>query len=242
MAQPILEIKSLKKSFGDKVVLRDVSLSVQSGEIFGFIGHNGAGKSTTIKQVVGTLAVDEGEILIDGNSIKTDPLACKKCFSYVPDNPDIYEYLTGIQYLNFMADMYDVSTNERSAIIEELSEKLQIRKDLGDLVGAYSHGMRQKLVLIGAFIHRPKLLVLDEPFVGLDPLASYNVKEMLKELCESGSSVFFSSHVLEVVEKLCHKVAIIKSGVILRSGTTEEVTGDESLEEVFIELANSNQE
>ena len=242
MACPVLEIKNLKKTFGDKTVLKDVSLTVEEGEIFGFVGHNGAGKSTTIKQVVGTLAVDDGEILIDGKNIKTNPVECKQTFSYVPDNPDIYEYLTGIQYLNFMADMYQVSAEDRESKIKELADRLELTKDLGDLVSSYSHGMRQKLVIIGALLHNPKLLVLDEPFVGLDPVAAYNVKEMLKELCESGSSVFFSSHVLEVVEKLCHKVAIIKAGEILRYGKTEEVTGDESLEDVFLELAKENRE
>ncbi len=238
----MLEISNLSKSFGEKKVLDDINISVKQGEIYGFVGHNGAGKSTAIKQVVGALAIDCGEILIDGIDIKKDPLLCKQIMSYVPDNPDIYDYLTGIQYLNFIADIYGVDTEARLARIETLASTLEIDKDLGDLVSAYSHGMKQKLVIVGALLHKPRLLVLDEPFVGLDPVAAYNVKEMLKELCSSGSSVFFSSHVLDVVEKLCDSVAIIKSGVILKSGPTQDVTGDESLEEVFLEMAREREQ
>ncbi len=239
MSDYILEIKNLSKTFGEKKVLNNVNLSVKAGEIYGFVGHNGAGKSTTIKQVVGALSIDDGEILIDGVDITKDPVACKQIMSYVPDNPDIYDYLTGIQYLNFIGDMFGVDSDQRSEKIKTLTKTLEIDKDLGDLISAYSHGMRQKLVIVGALLHNPKLLVLDEPFVGLDPMAAYNVKEILKEICKSGSSVFFSSHVLDVVEKLCDEIAIIKSGVILKSGKTEDVTGDESLEEVFIEMAKA---
>lgn len=232
-----LEIKNLSKSFGNKQVLSDVNLTVCEGEIHGFIGHNGAGKSTTIKHVVGILPVESGSVKVCGCDIMQNPVQCKKNMAYVPDNPDIYEFLTGIQYLNFIADIFQVDPNKRDESIETFAKRLQIENALGEQISAYSHGMRQKLVIISALIHEPKLLVLDEPFVGLDPIASHEIKEILKEITQKGAAVFFSSHVLEVVEKLCDKVSIIRGGKILKSGTTQSVVGDETLEEVFLELA-----
>ncbi len=212
----------------------NLCLTVEAGDIYGFIGHNGAGKSTTIKSVVGVLDFDGGDIFIDGHSVKTEPLACKKITAYIPDNPDIYEHLTGIQYLNFVGDIFDVGKNDRYARIEKYADLFEIKEALGDLVSSYSHGMKQKLALIGALIHSPKLLVLDEPFVGLDPKASFAVKNVMREMCEGGSAVFFSTHVLEVAEKLCNKVAIIKGGKLEIAGRTEDVVGGSSLENVFL--------
>ena len=212
----------------------NLCLTVEAGDIYGFIGHNGAGKSTTIKSVVGVLDFDGGDIFIDGHSVKTEPLACKKVTAYIPDNPDIYEHLTGIQYLNFVGDIFDVGKNDRYARIEKYADLFEIKEALGDLVSSYSHGMKQKLALIGALIHSPKLLVLDEPFVGLDPKASFAVKNVMREMCEGGSAVFFSTHVLEVAEKLCNKVAIIKGGKLEIAGRTEDVVGGSSLENVFL--------
>lgn len=239
-SRPILKIKNLNKSFSGKKVLDNVNIEVKSGEIYGFIGHNGAGKSTTIKQIVGILPIDDGEIEICGYSVKGDPLNCKSHISYVPDNPDVYEFLTGIQYLNFISDIFKIDATARISKIEEFSKRLKIDTALGDVISSYSHGMKQKLVLVGALIHDPDLIVLDEPFVGLDPVASHEVKEILKEKVEEGVAVFFSSHVLEVVEKLCNKVAIIKQGKIIKSGLTSDIVGDESLEELFLELADDN--
>lgn len=233
----MLEIKNLSKTYAKgKKAVDDISLSIADGEIFGFIGHNGAGKTTTIKCVVGILDFEEGDIYINGKSIKEQPILCKQEIAYIPDNPDLYEQLTGIQYLNFICDIYRISKDQRNNDINKYAEMFEITQNLGDLVSTYSHGMKQKLALISALARRPKLLVLDEPFVGLDPKAAFSVKEVMKEMCEQGTSVFFSTHVLEVAEKLCHKVAIIKSGKIVAYGTMEEVKGDKSLEDVFLEL------
>lgn len=235
----ILEIKNYTKVYGEgKKACDNVSLSVESGDIFGFIGHNGAGKSTTIRAVVGVLDFSEGDIRIDGHSVKSEPLECKKITAYIPDNPDVYENLTGIQYLNFVADMYGVSAKDREDRIRDYAGRFEITDSLGDVISSYSHGMKQKVVLISALIHEPKLLVLDEPFVGLDPKAAFTLKGIMHELCERGSAVFFSTHVLDVAEKLCNKVAIIKQGHIIASGSMEELVGDKSLEEVFLEVAD----
>lgn len=233
----MLEIKNLTKTYkGGKTAVDDLSLTVRAGDIYGFIGHNGAGKTTTIKAVVGIHDFDKGEIRVDGKDVRTQSLACKKAMAYIPDNPDIYEYLTGIQYLNFLADIYQVPGKEREERIRREAEDFGIYSVLGDLVSTYSHGMRQKLALTGALIHEPKLLVLDEPFVGLDPEASLLLKRKMHAFCEKGSAIFFSTHVLEVAEKLCHKIAIIKDGRLVKSGPTAELVGDSSLEDVFLEL------
>ena len=234
----MLQIKNLEKCYqaGIKAV-DNLSLNVKSGEIYGFVGHNGAGKSTTIKAIVGALGFDKGEILIDGISIKDNPVGAKQVLAYIPDNPDIYEHLTGIQYINFVCDIFGVG-EERNALISRYASDFQIQDNLGDLISTYSHGMKQKLVLISALVHSPKLLVLDEPFVGLDPIASFRLKEIMKELCANGSSIFFSSHVLEVVEKLCDRVGIIKKGKLVTEGTIEEIAGDKSLEKLFLEIAD----
>lgn len=233
----MLSIKNFSKIYkGGKKAVDNIDLDIEKGDIFGFIGHNGAGKTTTIKSIVGILKVEEGEILIDGMSIKNNPMECKKVIAYVPDNPDIYENLTGIQYLTLISDVYGVSKEKRKEKIKRYGDDFAITSALGDLISSYSHGMKQKLVLISALIHEPKLLILDEPFVGLDPLASHKIKEIMKEECEKGLSVFFSTHVLEVAEKLCNKVAIIKNGQIVAQGTTKDIVGDNSLEDVFMEL------
>lgn len=233
----MLSIRNFSKSYkGGKKAVDNVNLEVNSGDIFGFIGHNGAGKTTTIRSVVGVLDFEEGEILIDGKSIKKDPLTCKKIMAYIPDNPDLYEYLTGIAYLNFVADIYEVPKKDREERIKKYADAFEITKNLGDNISSYSHGMRQKLALISAFLHKPKLLVLDEPFVGLDPKASHILKQMMHELCSEGSAIFFSTHVLEVAQKLCNKIAIIKGGKLVACGRTEEITGNQSLEDVFLEL------
>ena len=228
------------KAFGAKRAVDDVTLDVMPGDIFGFVGHNGAGKTTLIRAIVGVTGFDEGDIRIAGQSVKTDALACKRMTAYVPDNPDIYEFLTGIQYLNYLSDIFEVPADVRERRIRAYAERLSLTSALGDLISSYSHGMRQKLVLIGALVHQPTLLVLDEPFVGLDPEASFHVKEMLRELADGGSAVFFSSHVLEVVEKLCNKVAIIKQGTLRACGPTADVVGDESLEDVFLDMIDRN--
>lgn len=236
----MLEIRNLTKTYkAGKVAVDNLCLTVEAGDIYGFIGHNGAGKSTTIKSIVGVLDFDGGDIFIDGHSVKTEPLACKKITAYIPDNPDIYEHLTGIQYLNFVGDIFDVGKNDRYARIEKYADLFEIKDALGDLVSSYSHGMKQKLALIGALIHSPKLFVLDEPFVGLDPKASFAVKKVMREMCEGGSAVFFSTHVLEVAEKLCNKVAIIKGGKLEIAGRTEDVVGGSSLENVFLAGENA---
>jgi ABC-2 type transport system ATP-binding protein len=233
----MMEIKNYSKSYGkEKKACDNVSLSIEAGDIFGFIGHNGAGKSTTIKAVVGVLDFQEGEIFIDGHSVKTEPMACKEITAYIPDNPDLYEYLTGIQYLNFIADVFKISKADREERIKKYADLFEITSSLGDMISSYSHGMKQKLAIISALIHEPKLMVLDEPFVGLDPKAALTLKNIMKDLCAKGSAVFFSTHVLEVAQKLCNKIAIIKAGKIVASGKTEELTGDKSLEEVFMEV------
>lgn len=232
----MLRIEHLTKVYGDKKAVDDLSLHIQPGEIYGFIGHNGAGKTTTLKSVVGILQFDEGEITIDGISIREQPLACKKKFAYIPDNPDLYDFMTGIKYLNFIADVFGVDENIRQERIRKYAELFELTNDLGQPIAAYSHGMKQKLAIIAAWMHDPKLIIMDEPFVGLDPKASHLLKGMMREVCDNGGAIFFSTHVLEVAEKLCDKVAIIKGGKLIRSSTMEEVKGDDSLEEVFLEL------
>lgn len=232
----MLKIENLTKKYGDKSAIDNLNLEVQDGEIFGFIGHNGAGKTTTIKCMVGILEFDNGNIYINGNSIKDEPLKCKKDIAYIPDNPDIYENLTGFSYLNFVADIFEIDKKTREERINKYAEAFEIKNELQDLISSYSHGMKQKLVIISALIHTPKLLILDEPFVGLDPKASFTLKEIMKEITKEGAAIFFSSHVLEVVEKLCDKIGIIKEGKLITYGTVEEVKGNESLEEVFLEL------
>lgn len=232
----MLTIKNLTKIYGEKRAVDDLSLHIAPGEIYGFIGHNGAGKTTTLKSVVGILQFDEGEILIDGKSVKEQPIACKQEIAYIPDNPDLYEFMTGIKYLNFIADIFGVSLANRQERIHKYADLFELTQDLAQPIAAYSHGMKQKLAIIAAWIHQPKLIIMDEPFVGLDPKASHLLKQMMRETCDEGSAIFFSTHVLEVAEKLCDKVAIIKGGRLIRSGTMEEVKGDDSLEEVFLEL------
>lgn len=232
----MLKIEHLTKVYGGKKAVDDLSLHIQPGEIYGFIGHNGAGKTTTLKSVVGILQFDEGEITIDGISIREQPLACKKKFAYIPDNPDLYDFMTGIKYLNFIADVFGVDENTRQERIRKYAELFELTNDLGQPIAAYSHGMKQKLAIIAAWMHDSKLIIMDEPFVGLDPKASHLLKGMMREVCDNGGAIFFSTHVLEVAEKLCDKVAIIKGGKLIRSGTMEEVKGDDSLEEVFLEL------
>ena len=237
MAQnEVLSISHLTKVYGEKKAVDDLSLSISAGEIYGFIGHNGAGKTTTLKSAVGILAFDEGEILVNGISIQKDPLAVKREIAYIPDNPELYGYMSGIKYLNFIADVFRVPADLREERIRKYADALGLTSDLGQTIASYSHGMKQKLAVISAWIHAPKLIVMDEPFVGLDPKAAHTLKEMMRELCDEGGAIFFSTHVLEVAEKLCDKVAIIKSGKLIRSGTMEEVKGDESLESVFLEL------
>ncbi len=233
----MLKITNFSKTYpGGKMAVKDLSLIVEAGDIFGFIGHNGAGKSTTIKAVVGILDFEEGEIIVDGLSVKKYPLDCKKKIAYIPDNPDIYGHLTGIQYLDFISELFDVPKNIKNEKISRYSELFGIKKDLANPISTYSHGMRQKIAIIAAITHNPKLLILDEPFVGLDPIASHTLKEIFKEMCANGSAIFFSTHVLEVVEKLCNKVGIIKDGQLVVCGKTDEVRGDKSLESLFIEL------
>lgn len=235
----MLEIKGYSKIYGEgKKAADNVTLTVESGDIFGFIGHNGAGKTTTIRAVVGVLEFDEGEIFIDGHSVKTEPMECKKVTAYIPDNPDLYENLTGIQYLNFVADVYDIPRDVREERIKNYGDKLEITSALGDQISSYSHGMKQKVAILSALIHEPKLLVLDEPFVGLDPKATFMLKEIMHEMCEKGMAVFFSTHVLDVAQKLCNKIAIIKQGKIVACGNMDELIGDHSLEEVFLEVVD----
>lgn len=232
----MLKIDNLTKIYGDKKAVDNLSLHIMPGEIYGFIGHNGAGKTTTLKSVAGILQFDEGEIHIDGKSVKVQPIECKRITAYIPDNPDLYDYMTGIKYLNFISDIFGVSAAERSERIKKYADLFEITGDLAQPIAAYSHGMKQKLAIIAAWIHDPKLIIMDEPFVGLDPKAAHLLKEMMREVCDNGGAIFFSTHVLEVAEKLCDKVAIIKSGKLIRSGTMEEVKGDDSLEQVFLEL------
>ncbi len=232
----MLYIEHLTKTFGGKKAVDDLSLHIAPGEIYGFIGHNGAGKTTTLKSVVGIQQFDSGKITIGGHSIQDDPIACKKMLAYIPDNPDLYEFMTGIQYLNFIADIFSVGAQERQERIRRYADLFELTGDLAQPIAAYSHGMKQKLAIISAWLHEPKLILMDEPFVGLDPKASHILKGMMREVCDQGGAIFFSTHVLEVAEKLCDKVAIIKAGRLIRSGTMEEVKGDDSLEEVFLEL------
>lgn len=232
----MLRINNLTKIYGEKKAVDDLSLHIQKGEIYGFIGHNGAGKTTTIKSCCGILKFDQGEIFVDGVSIKDHPLECKQKIAYIPDNPDLYEFLSGIKYLNFIADVYKVSSKDREERIKKYADMFQITSDLAQPISAYSHGMKQKLAIISALIHEPKLIIMDEPFVGLDPKAAHLLKGLMREMCDNGGAIFFSTHVLEVAEKLCDKVAIIKGGKLITSGTMEEVKGDTSLETVFLEL------
>lgn len=232
----MLRIEHLTKTYGEKKAVDDLNLHIAPGEIYGFIGHNGAGKTTTMKSVAGIQQFDAGEIYIDGKSIRTEPIECKRIFAYLPDNPDLYDYMTGIQYLNFIADIFGVSATDRRMRIRKYSEVFELTDDLAQPIAAYSHGMKQKLAIISAWMHQPKLILMDEPFVGLDPKASHLLKEMMQEVCSEGGAIFFSTHVLEVAEKLCDKVVIIKGGRLIRSGTMEEVKGDDSLEDVFLEL------
>ena len=232
----MLKIDHLTKTYGEKKAVDDLSLHIRAGEIYGFIGHNGAGKTTTLKAVAGILQFDAGEIIVNGKSVRTQPLDCKRDMAYIPDNPDLYEYMTGIKYLNFIADIFGVDAQTRQERIRKYADLFELTADLAQPIAAYSHGMKQKLAIISAWLHDPKLIIMDEPFVGLDPKAAHTLKGMMRELCDAGGAIFFSTHVLEVAEKLCDKVAIIKGGKLIRSGTMEEVKGDDSLEEVFLEL------
>ena len=232
----MIELKQVTKQYGQATVLKNITLSIEDPGIYCLLGRNGAGKTTTLKSVAGILRFDAGEIRIDGTSIRTDPLACKRKLAYIPDNPDLYDYMTGIQYLNFIANIFGVSAAERQVRIRELAERFELTNDLAQPIAAYSHGMKQKLAIISAWLHAPQLVVMDEPFVGLDPKAAHLLKGMMRELCDRGGAIFFSTHVLEVAEKLCDKVAILRAGKLIRSGTMDEVKGDDSLEEVFLEL------
>ena len=232
----MLQIKNLTKRYGDKLAVDNLSLHIMPGEIYGFIGLNGAGKTTTIKACTGILNFEEGDILIDGVSIKEKPLECKKQMAYIPDNPDMYDFMTGIGYLNFIADIFDVPEEVRDELIDKYADAFEIKDNLGQLISEYSHGMKQKLAIISAWIHEPKLVIMDEPFVGLDPKASHILKQMMRKMCDDGGAIFFSTHVLEVAEKLCDKVAIIKGGRLVKAGIMEQVKGDESLESVFLDL------
>ena len=232
----MLEINHLTKTYGEKKAVDDLNLHINPGEIYGFIGHNGAGKTTTLRSVVGIQQFDQGEILIAGKSNQEDPLACKKVIAYIPDNPDLYEFMTGYKYLNFVADIYGVDSILRQESIQKYGDLFEITQDLGQPISTYSHGMKQKLAIIAAWMHNPQLIIMDEPFVGLDPKASHLLKGMMREVCEKNGAIFFSTHVLEVAEKLCDKIAIIKNGELIKQGTMEEVKGDESLEDVFLEL------
>lgn len=236
----MLKIEHLTKVYGDKKAVDDLSLHIRPGEIYGFIGHNGAGKTTTIKSCCGILQYDSGEVFVDGVSMKENPIACKEKIAYIPDNPDLYEFMTGIQFLNFVADIFGVSAGERQERIRKYADEFELTADLAQPVSAYSHGMKQKLAIISALIHEPKLIIMDEPFVGLDPKASHILKGIMRYICDKGGAIFFSTHVLEVAEKLCDKVAIIKGGKLIKSGTMEEVKGDTSLENVFLELEDDN--
>ncbi len=232
----MLKIEHLTKRYGDKTAVDDLSLHIRPGEIYGFIGHNGAGKTTTLKSAVGILQFDEGTITINGHSITQDPILCKRDLAYIPDNPDLYEFMSGIKYLNFIGDIYAIPAAERQEKIRKYADIFELTDDLAQPISAYSHGMKQKLAVISGLMHSPKLIIMDEPFVGLDPKASHLLKEMMREHCDNGGAIFFSTHVLEVAEKLCDKVAIIKQGKLIKAGTMDEVKGDDSLEEVFLEL------
>ena len=236
----MLSIEHLTKTYGSKKAVDDLTLHIAPGELYGFIGHNGAGKTTTLKSVAGIVRFDSGTVTVDGHDVRTEPLACKKSIAYIPDNPDLYDFMTGIQYLNFVADIFGVSAADRLARIRDYAGRFELTADLAQPIAAYSHGMKQKLAIIAAWLHQPRLIIMDEPFVGLDPKASHLLKGMMREVCQDGGAIFFSTHVLEVAEKLCDKVAIIKNGRLIRSGTMEEVKGDDSLEDVFLELEDSS--
>ena len=236
----MLKIENLTKTYGHKKAVDDLSLHIESGSIYGFIGHNGAGKTTTLKAIVGIMNFDSGDIYIDGKSIKKDALACKKIMAYIPDNPDLYEYLTGIKYLNFICDVYGVDQEKRTERIKKYSDMFELSDSLGEVISAYSHGMKQKLAIIAPLVHEPKLIIMDEPFVGLDPKATHLLKQLMRQMCDQGAAIFFSTHVLEVAEKLCDKIAIIKAGKLIVSGNTQDVIGDESLEDVFLELEDDH--
>ena len=235
----MLQIEQFSKYYGDHAAVKDLTLHIAPGEIYGFIGHNGAGKTTTLKAACGLLDFSDGDIRIGGSSIRQDPMTCKRMLAYIPDNPDLYEFLSGIRYLNFVADIYGVSAADRTARIERYASLFAIRDDLAQPISTYSHGMKQKLAIIGALIHAPRLILMDEPFVGLDPIAAHHLKTIMREHCDAGGAIFFSTHVLEVAEKLCDKVAIIRAGRLIASGTMDEVLGDGSLEEVFLELSQA---
>ncbi|MGN1398531.1 MAG: ABC transporter ATP-binding protein [Erysipelotrichaceae bacterium] len=232
----MLKIEHLTKKYGEKIAVDDLNIEINSGEIYGFIGHNGAGKTTTLKACCGILPFEEGTITIDGMSIKENPIECKKIMAYIPDNPDLYGYMTGNKYLNFICDIYQIEKSQRKELIEKYADKFELTADLGQPINGYSHGMKQKLALIAALIHQPKLIIMDEPFVGLDPKAAHEVKQIMRNICDNGGAIFFSTHVLEVAEKLCDKVAIIKNGKLVKEGPVNEVIGDDSLEDVFLEL------
>ena len=236
----MLKIENLTKTYGHKKAVDDLSLHIESGSIYGFIGHNGAGKTTTLKAIVGIMNFDSGDIYIDGKKKKKDALACKKIMAYIPDNPDLYEYLTGIKYLNFICDVYGVDQEKRTERIKKYSDMFELSDSLGEVISAYSHGMKQKLAIIAALVHEPKLIIMDEPFVGLDPKATHLLKQLMRQMCDQGAAIFFSTHVLEVAEKLCDKIAIIKAGKLIVSGNTQDVIGDESLEDVFLELEDDH--
>ena len=238
----MLKIQNLTKKYGEKCAVDNLTLEIAPGEIYAFIGHNGAGKTTTLKACMGILSFDEGNIFIDGRSVLDDPMATKQITAYIPDNPDLYDFLSGIKYLNFVADVFGVATSERNERIATLADKFGLTKDLAQPISSYSHGMKQKLAIISAWLHSPKLIIMDEPFVGLDPKASFILKEMMREHCALGGSIFFSTHVLDVAEKLCDKVAIIKDGRLVVSGSMDEVRGNDSLEEVFLELLGGEEE
>jgi len=232
----MLRIENLTKTYGEKRAVDNLSLHIAPGEIYGFIGHNGAGKTTTLKAVVGILQFDKGEVFIKGESIRKNPLACKQKIAYIPDNPDLYEFMTGIKFLNFIADIFGVPEEKRQERLRKYADLFEMTENLAQPIASYSHGMKQKLAIISAWIHEPKLIIMDEPFVGLDPKAAHILKQMMREICDEGGAIFFSTHVLEVAEKLCDKVAIIRNGQLIQSGTMQEVKGDDSLEEVFLEL------
>lgn len=236
----MLRIEHFTKFYDQYKAVDDLSLHIERGHIYGFIGHNGAGKTTTLKAIVGILPYDQGEIYINNMSMKDHPMECKKMMAYIPDNPDLYEYLTGIQYLNFIADVYEISQADREQRIHQYADMMELTDDLAQPISAYSHGMKQKLTVIAAFIHQPQLIIMDEPFVGLDPKATHLLRGMMKDHCDKGGSIFFSTHVLEVAEKLCDRIAIIKQGKLVISGRTQDVIGNESLEDVFLELENDN--
>ena len=232
----MLKIEKKKKKYGDKVAVDDLNIEIKSGEIYGFIGHNGAGKTTTLKACCGILPFEEGNITINGLSIKDNPIECKKIMAYIPDNPDLYGYMTANKYLNFICDIYQIDKSQRKQLINKYADLFELTNDLGQTINGYSHGMKQKLALIAALIHDPKLIIMDEPFVGLDPKAAHEVKQLMRNICDNGGAIFFSTHVLEVAEKLCDKVAIIKNGKLIKEGLVNEVIGDDSLEDVFLEL------